>query len=232
MSKNFIDYDIWTPQGVEKPGIMIILDPGHGGVYSGKYATAPSKMYDHGSFVFYEGENNRKVTVELAKKFQQNNIAHSFTTTSNILDESLDARGVKVGRIVSAYPKYIHLLLSIHANASSATSARGVEYWTTKELNDSDYAANIYFPYLYNFGFKVRLNRESENEYDKEESWKILRIAEKKGCMALLLELGFFSNKEEAAIMLTPEWIDNAAEALLQGTQKLITKIQTDGSVR
>ena len=228
--KNFIDYDIWVPQGTDKPGVMIILDPGHGGLYNGKYTTAPAKMCDHGDFVFFEGVFNREMVIKIANQFKKNNIAHAFTTISN-LDESLDARGVKVGNIKSSYHKYNHLVMSIHANAGPP-QAHGTEFWTTKELNDSDLAANFFFPYLQETGFKLRINREKENEYDKEESWKILRLSEKKGCMAILWEMGFFTNREEAITMLTGEWQDKVALSLLKGTQDLIKQIQTYGTIK
>ena len=230
MSKNFVDYDFWIPQGQDKPGVMVILDAGHGGRQGGVYTTAPSKMCDFGDFVFEEGVQNRLVVKALADKYKTYNIAHTFTTTSNN-DESLDERGVRIGHIVSAYPKYHHLLMSIHHNAGVST-AHGSEFWTTIGITDSDYAATIMFPRLYDLGLTVRINRAKTNEYDKEESWKILRLAEKKGCMAILWELGFFSNREEALKMMDGEWIGNAANALYMGTRDLITKLQKDGSVR
>lgn len=228
--KNFVDYDIWTPLDVEKPGVMITLDAGHGGRVAGIYTTAPAKMYNHGDFVFEEGVNNRILVKNLATKFKNNNIAHAFTTISNN-DESLDDRGIKIGHIVSSFPKYHHIVLSIHANAAGE-SAHGIEFWTSKELNDSDYAANIMFPYLYDVGFKVRVNRAKENEYDKEANWKILKLAEKKGCIAILYEMGFFSNREEALKMLEDEWVGTATNALLKGVKDLITKLKKDGTVR
>lgn len=228
--KGYIDYDIWVPQGGEKPGVMIILDPGHGGILNGKYTTAPAKMFNHGDFVFYEGVFNRAMVIKIASRFKIHGIAHAFTTTVNS-DESLDARGIKAGNIKASYPKYHALVMSIHANAGP-TSARGVEFWTTKEVNDSDLAANFYFPYLQETGFKVRINREKDGEYDKEESWKILRLAEKKGCMGILWEWGFFTNKEEATTMLTEEWQNKVADSILKGTQDLIKQIQTYGTVK
>ena len=228
--KGFMDYDVWTVQGGEKPGVMTILDAGHGGRVSGMYTTAPSKMFDFGDFVFEEGVQNRTLVKQLADKLKANNIAHAFTTISNY-DESLDERGVKIGHIVSSYPKYHFLVLSVHANAGEG-SAHGAEYWTTKDLNDSDYAANFIFPYLYDLGFSIRINRAKPNEYDKEESWKILRLAEKKGCMAILMEMGFFTNREEALKMLTDEWQGTAVNALYKGIVDIINKIRTDGTIR
>ena len=228
--KNFVDYDIWVPQNVEKPGCMMILDAGHGGIHNKQYTTAPYKMCDFGDFVFYEGEVNRILVSKLAAKFKENSIAHAFTTTSN-LDESLDARGVKIGNVVNSYPKYHHTLLSVHHNAAGE-SAHGTEFWTTHGINESDYAANIYFPRIYEFGLKFRINRAKENEYDKEENWKILRLAEKHGCSSILFEIGFFSNREEALKMLEDEFQNNVVNALYKGTVDLITKIKRDGTVK
>jgi N-acetylmuramoyl-L-alanine amidase len=228
---NFIDYDAWVSQEYDKPTVMFILDAGHGGRINGKYTTAPAKMYDHKDFVFEEGCFNRDIVKLLAKKFMKKNITHAFTTISNF-DESLDVRGQKIERIVKAYPAYTHAVLSIHGNAATNTSANGVEIWTTKTLNDSDYLANIYYPHLYNFGFRFRINREKENEYDKEESWKMLRLAEKHGAMGLLLESGFFTNRQEALTMLSTDWQEKATDALLNGSLDVIDKIKRDGGIR
>ncbi len=228
--KNFTEDQIWVSQDANKPGVMIFLDPGHGGIVYGKYTTS-GKQYDHVDFQFYEGWFNREVVKLLSTRFKANNITHAFTTISNY-DESLSDRIVHISNIMKTYPKYHHVLLSVHGNAAGVESASGVEFFTTPGITGSDYAANLYFPYLYDLGLKMRINRAKPNEYDKESNFFIIRKAEALGCIAMLFELGFYSNREEALKMLDPEFQGTAANALLKGTRDLITKIQTNGSVR
>ena len=228
--KNFIDYDIWASTTEGKPGVMVFLDPGHGGLIMGKYTTA-GKQFDHGTFQFFEGVWNREIVKQLSVKFKNNNITHAFTTISNH-DESLSERIFKISNIIKSYPKCNFILLSIHANAGGVESANGMELFTTPSLTDSDYAANYMFPYFYNLGLKVRINRAQNNEFDKESNFYIIRKAEELGCIAMLYEGGFFTNKEEATKMLESEFQGNMVNALFMGIKDIIIKIKTDGTVR
>lgn len=210
--------------------IVVSIDCGHGSLINGVYQTK-GKMCDHGDFVFYEGHFNRQIGKALAQKYWNNNISYTFITISN-KDESLAQRIEYLGHFVGAHKKCKHVLLSLHANAAGVEEAKGFEYFTTKGITDSDFAANFFYPHMLNLGMKMRVTAIKDNEYDKESDFYIIRKAEALGCMGLLMESGFFTNKEEAAKMLTPEWQTIYVDALYKGTVDLITKIKKDGSVR
>lgn len=231
--KNFVDDNkiprLRIDQDSEYP-LLVYIDCGHGGEIQGVYQTA-GKQWDFGDFKIYEGVQNREIGKLLAQKFIDNHISYCFTTISNT-DESLQQRIEYVQHVVKSYPKYKHILLSIHADATNEESnANGVSLYTTPKLTESDYAANVYFKHIYDLGLKVRINRAKEDEYDKEANFFIIRKAEELGCVAMLLELGFFTNREEALKIMQPEFQGNAANFLYKGTVDLIAKYKQDGNL-
>jgi N-acetylmuramoyl-L-alanine amidase len=210
---------------------LVHLDAGHGGTVNGVYQTA-GKQWKYDDFTILEGVENRNIVKQLVQKFYTNHISYNLTTISN-KDESLADRMEYLERIVKAYPKLTHVFLSVHHDATEKESnAKGVSFYTTPGITDSDYASNYYFPYLYDLGMKVRVNREVPNQYDKEASFYVIRKAEKFGCMAMLFELGFMTNREEALKIMQPEHHEAAAAALYKGTVDLLNKIKRDGTVR
>ena len=112
----------------------------------------------HGDFQFYEGQFNRQIGKALAQKFWNEHISYTFTTISNT-DESLPLRIEYLGHFMKQHPNHTHILLSIHGNAAGVESASGFEFFSTPGITDSDYAANIYFPYMYDLDMKMRVTR-------------------------------------------------------------------------
>ena len=228
---NFID-DKTTPRlRIDQDSLyplLIHVDPGHGGIFNGTYQTL-GKQWDFGDFQIYEGQQNRIVAKLLAYKFMANHVSYNFTTISNY-DESLSHRMEYVKHVMKSYPKYKHLLLSIHADATNEESnANGVSFYTTPNITDSDFASNYYYPYLQELGLRVRITRATANEYDKESNFYVIRKIEEFGGMGILTELGFMTNREEALKILTPEFQDSAATALLKGTLDVINKLKSNG---
>lgn len=210
---------------------IVHLDAGHGGMVNGVYQTA-GKQWDYGDFHVYEGVVNRAIVTHLVEKMFQNHISYNLVTISNH-DESLAARMMYVDRIAKSYPKQSHIFLSVHHDATaSESSANGCSFYTTKGITDSDYAANLYFPFLYDLGMKVRVNRARKLEFDQESNFYVIRKAEESGCIALLFELGFMTNREEALKIITDEHQITAANALYEGTLAVLEKIEKDGTVR
>ena len=185
----------------------------------------------HGDFQFYEGQFNRQIGKALAQKFWNEHISYTFTTISNT-DESLPLRIEYLGHFMKQHPNHTHILLSIHGNAAGVESASGFEFFSTPGITDSDYAANIYFPHMYDLDMKMRVTKNEKNEYDKESNFYIIRKAEALGALALLFELGFYTNREEALKMSSALWQETAVNALYKGTRDVINKVKQDGTIR
>lgn len=214
-SEFFIDYD----QFITPSDWIIGIDPGHGGVIDGLYQTAPNKMYDHKDFVFYEGEFNRVIAVRLAKMLFESDISHYFTTNSN-LDVSLQLRVNRSNNLKRLYKDKKHLFLSIHANAApkGQESARGIEVFTSKGDTKADPMATIIFNNLGKIGWKMRSD-VFDGDVDKEANFFVLR---KTKVPAVLVELGFYTNKQEAMMLLTEQIQTDLAKSLYDSIVEII----------
>lgn len=178
---------------------LIGIDPGHGGMVANHYETYPDKMYEHPDFSFYEGVFNRQIASGLALLLYKENISHFFTTTSNY-DVGLNVRVIRANNLKKLYPEKKHLLLSIHANAApkGQEAARGIEVFTSKGDTEADPHATVVFNYLSKMGWKMRKDM-LDGDPDKEANFYILRHTISP---AVLVELGFYTNYEEAKLMM------------------------------
>jgi N-acetylmuramoyl-L-alanine amidase len=172
--------------------MRIGLDPGHGGLKNGVYQTAGKRSLNpvDGDW-FYEGVNNRIYAKEYAKVLEK--AGHEVVF---IVDPD-DPTDVPLStRVTIANAKDLDLLVSIHSNAASNTSARGFEVFTAPNASKM---SNMYadewikqmramFPELRNRGHK------------KSNFTMIARPT----CPAILLELEFHSNDD--AVRLLRDW--------------------------
>jgi N-acetylmuramoyl-L-alanine amidase len=198
---------------------MILLDAGHGGIHPEfGYTTAPNKMFRHvindKVHTFNEGEWNRiyvKHLIGLIALHNQINptrliefreIHHPYK------DTPLSERALLVNEIVKEQnTKRVYrnktsescLLISFHFNASPRHNATGFEIFTSKGKTYSDEVATQYYneflenSYLKEYGMKWR-GDWSDGDPDKEENFFMLK---KTNCPSVLVEHGFFDNKQE-----------------------------------
>lgn len=210
---NFIEYT----DHITDSNVLVVIDAGHGGIVNGEYDTAPNKMFDHGDFVFYEGVFNRQIAIKFAKKLKDNGISHAFTTNSNY-DISLPVRVSRANNINRLHRgKYVYFV-SIHGNAAGTRKANGVEAFTSPGVTDSDYIADAYLNDLNDLGWRMRYGRDEYLERDKESRFYVLVNTI---CPAILLELGFFTNKEQAKNMMKPDVQDKIVNLMYKSHLKV-----------
>lgn len=186
---------------------IVCIDPGHGGMVDGIYDTAPNKMYKHPDFTFYEGVYNRNIANYLASFLREANISHIFSTNSN-LDVSLELRVNRWNNYVKVFqPGKEYLYLSIHGNAApkGIESATGIEVYTSPGLTPSDPYADIIYKNLETMNWKMRKDI-ADGDYDKEAAFYVLQHTV---TPAVLVELGFYTNYEEARLMMkdATQWL-------------------------
>lgn len=203
---------------------IIAIDPGHGGIINGDYQTAPKKMYDHGEFIFYEGDFNRKVSSYLAELLLKDNLSHFFTTITNY-DPTLSLRVTRANNFNRKYKKKKQLFLSIHGNAApkGQESARGIEVYTSKGETKADKCATVIYKELEKMGWKMRKDTV-DGDPDKESNFYVLKYTQ---APAVLAELGFYSNFEEAKLMMKKETQIELANRLFDAI-KIITQHNND----
>jgi len=211
---DYIDHVSWIP---EENNVLFCLDPGHGGIVNGKYTTAPGKMSDHGDFIFYEGIFNRQITVKLAEIMRKSSYNYLLSTISNI-DISLPLRIQRAKNYYKLYKKMHHVFLSIHGNAAGIESARGIELYTSPGETVSDKIATYYFNRLKTLGWKMRTDY-CDGDPDKESKFYVLTQTP---MPAILFELGFYSNKNEALLMMQDDIQMQIANLIADGCRDIV----------
>lgn len=189
--------------------MKILIEPGHGGLdQNGKYVTAGKRMVKDG-IVFYEGVNNRRVGKAIVEA---------------CLDKGLDAqllfddwRDMSLGtRVALANSIYFQnnkkvLLISIHSDAAGNGkewhSASGI---TTFIFDNAGKLSQRYANVIHN-ELICELDGLTKNRGVRRANFQILRET---ACPAMLLELGFHTNKEEVQKMLTDEWLQKVVKAI------------------
>lgn len=210
----------WTPHITYLPDkylFNVYVDPGHGGLINGEYTTAPAKMYDHGDFVFYEGVYNRQVADKLISKLRAQIINYKVVAPSQH-DEPLYKRVSRARNHALSFPMHKSLYLSLHGNAAGTESVSGIEVFTSPGLTDSDWMATIIFNNLKELGSRMRYDL-SDNDPDKEARFYVLT---KTPMPAVLVESGFFTNREEAKRMMSESYQDKLADLLVKSIKGII----------
>lgn len=185
-----------------------LIDAGHGGVdMFGNYVTAPKKMFDHGDFKVYEGVTNRAIAEKLAIKLSGACIDFEIIH-DEVEDISLGSRVAKADSLHAQHRNCVYL--SIHSNAGGG---RGIEVFTSKGQTKSDKIAQIFFDVFEKTGkWKMRKDQRDGDD-DKEANFYVLR---KTDCPALLVELLFFDNREEALYLMSEEGQEELSQKLFE----------------
>ena len=207
------------PKKTSHSKILVLIDAGHGGIDAkGNYTTAPSKMFKHPHFTFFEGVYNRQVAKKLAEKLQAEGIEFEFVH-HEIKDLSLSERYNFVNKR-SKERKCI--LFSIHGNAAANLGANYFSVWTSPGQTESDKIATILYQELQKEFPNERFSSQNE---DGDVDWEAnFAMVAKTICPAVLSENGFFSNEKQATKMLTDEWQNKVAQAHFNTVLKYISK--------
>lgn len=208
------------PKGPSK--YLYIFDPGHGGIINSKYQTSGkrSPRFDSG-FVLYEGVNNRDNVSRLIKIFKDNNL-----DCVDIVDSQKDIPlSTRIARANKLAKERKCIYISVHSDAAGNGKdwhpASGVSVYTSKGQTASDPIAELVINKLEDQlkeSVKWRFDTWTDKDKDKEANYAVLK---KTSCPAILLELGFHSNKEESKRILTDEFKEKVCNAILSAALEL-----------
>lgn len=234
----------------EKPAVhyrvgAILIDPGHGGKDPG----ARGKAVVGGKTIeIREKDIVLKVSQELherlTKNFPDKKIIMTRTDdTYPTLEERVEmANSVKLNEHEAI------LYVSIHANAAFNTKSSGFEVWYLssdyrRTVIDSDASAESreILPILNSMmeeefttesiliaksimdGLAEQIGGLSRNRGLKEEAWFVVRNAR---MPSVLVELGFVSNPEEAALLADSEYLRKCAVGIYNGLTSFISHFE------
>jgi N-acetylmuramoyl-L-alanine amidase len=196
----------------------IILDRGHATLDTkGNYIT-PGKQFEfENGLRVYEGYENQKYVEALAKEALKAKLNVVYTVNpTDATDPSLVSR-VKIANRLPNKDSLFYL--SIHNNAGKG---KGTEVFTSKGDTRSDkYAESIIYEIQKALPTRIIRTDLKDKDKDKEEDFYVL----KQTIMpAVLMEYGFFDNKEDYEFLSNPANIELFAKATIAGIIK--TKIK------
>lgn len=186
---------------------IIVIDPGHSGVM------------EPGAVNHELGLTEANITLSASRRVQevlQMKFGHSvhLTRVGDIDNDELTWRGQRANELNA------DLLVSIHCNAAENKSAEGFEAFTTPGVTRSDKAAEYILEAIEEAFPELSARYDLvDGDKDKEARFTVITTPD---CPAVLLEIGFISNNEEALKMNDPVFQQRYAEAIASGINRFI----------
>ena len=140
------------------------------------------------------------------------------TKSTSEYDVSLKERVVTANKFHKDNPDSVYF--SMHGNASGSGSAHGIEIFTSVGQTKSDELATIVFNSIVEMfpDEKYRQDTWSDGDADKEANFYVLKNT---SMPAMLLEMWFFDNLEDAKKMNDVEIRHQVAKAIVNGFEKI-----------
>ncbi len=227
----------------------VVIDPGHGGIDPGTnhWETIGGKRVD-----VVEKNITLKVGLELYKDLTKGlPDVRIVLTRTNDTYVSLEQRTEIANRVPLA-PDEAMIFVSIHANASFDPKANGYEVWylpptyqrSVLDPNTLPERAKDLYPILNSMreeeytiesvllGKKILAGIHGEvgqamiDRGLKEQSWFVVRNAK---MPAVLIELGFVTNPQEARLLLRDEHLKKMAAGIYNGVRDFISFFDSTG---
>lgn len=186
-----------------EPGMVVVIDAGHGGADPGKV----------GGYGTLEKDINLSIAEKLRTRLEQNGCRVVMTRESDDGLYSENARNRKredmearVRVISEANPV---LVVSIHQNSFPDASCKGAQMFYYKDSEDSKKLAEILqkqFPEVLQDG-NTRQAKANSDYY----------LLRKTSCPVVIAECGFLSNAAEEALLVSDVYQEKVAEALCLG---------------
>lgn len=182
---------------VQKRGILVAIDPGHGG-------------YDNGSNIdgIYEQEITLDISLLLADKLK----AMGYDTL--LLREDNETHLFPEERVEKAEKAKADLYISIHVNTfDSDTSVSRLETWYCEDSVKSEQLARLV------------QNRAAEAAEAKDRGLKetdeliVIRDAAMPSC---LVETGFLTNRAERMALVSKDYQEKLAQGIAQGIDEFV----------
>jgi N-acetylmuramoyl-L-alanine amidase len=241
--ENLVRFFQTASESAEQPRVAVILiDPGHGGSDAGAVGcfveNKEQRRIQEKEVVL---EVSRRLNALLVQAFPDKNI---MLTRSEDLYLTLEQRAALANDITLGEHEAI-LFLSLHANASFNSTARGYEVWVLpdeyrRELIDSSALdeeqraiapiLNVLLEEEYSIesitlarsvldSFDREIGELSVNRGIREESWFVVRKAK---MPSILIELGFVTNPEEARLLAQEAYLQKLAQGIYTGVLRFV----------
>jgi len=178
----------------------ILIDPGHGGVDPG----AVNKKYG-----IQEKDLNLEISKKLGDILEEKNIRVLYTREDDNVPWITQMESLRKRVEIEGYVKP-DLFVSIHINSSLRPTSTGFEVWCTTENSESEILANQ----ITNEIKKIRYTEDRGLKYKEDND---LYVINRVDSTAVLVELGFISNYEDLAFLLSEDGKNQCAEGIATG---------------
>jgi N-acetylmuramoyl-L-alanine amidase len=241
-----VDMDLNYPESSGHRIAAILIDPGHGGKDSGAVGR---HRVNNQSMVVQEKDVVLDISKNLYKKLKSKYKDKKILLTRN--DDSypdLESR-VEMANNVRLKENEAVVYLSVHANASFNTKAKGFEVWYLppdyrRDLIDEksvEKGNEEIIPILNTMleeeytlesillarniinGLKISTGNKTINRGLKEETWFVVRNAK---MPSVLIEVGFVSNEEEAQLLNSDDYLKKLTDGIYNGIEDFIENIE------
>ncbi|QKS69819.1 N-acetylmuramoyl-L-alanine amidase CwlD [Paenalkalicoccus suaedae] len=199
-------------------GMVIVLDPGHGGVDGG--AVSKSGLV--------ESEVTLNISLLLRDFLQEAGAVVLMTREANndLATDAGSIRGRKTEDLTkrAAFIKAADadLLVSVHANAIAEAQWRGAQTFYHLQVEESEVLAK---------SIQASLVYQLENTAREAKPIHHVYVLKHSAIPSALVEVGFLSNPEEAAELGTADYQQKVAASIYEGimTYRMIEARKTDG---
>lgn len=222
----------------------ILIDPGHGGKDPGASATF---MINGKKTTVVEKDINLRVGLKLfdmlSKAYPKKRILMTRSTDKylSLEERTTIANSVKLGENEAV------LYLSVHVNASLDKGATGFEVWylspgyrrqvidskssedkslltILNSMMEEEYTTeSILMAKFIEDGINAQVGSQSPRRGIKEEEWFVVRNAK---MPSVLVETGFLSNEQEAALLSDDEYLKKMSLGIYNGLGAFITHFE------
>lgn len=172
---------------------LVVIDAGHGGTDPGAISVTKKKEKD--------------LNLSIVKKVEA--LLKKETQLDYVLTRSTDVYVTLQDRAKLANNLNADVFVSIHANSGSAT-ASGVETYYTRQ--ESVPFANVMHKYLV----------KSSGLSDRKVRAKSLHVTRETTMPAVLLEVGYLSNKSDEALLYTEKFQNSVAQGVVDGIKEYL----------
>lgn len=202
----YIYVHIGNPRDIYKN--IVVLDPGHGG-------TASGAVY----FGTKEKDNNLKILYTLGKKYFESDpweMKVYYTRTTDV-DKSLDERCAFAGQVGA------DLFVSLHMNASTASSAHGTEvYYSSSNAKTLSGMTSKTLATLFVNNLTSKLGTLNRGPVAARYN-----VVHKNTVPAVLIELGFLSNKSDHDLITNSAFQEKAVKEIYETLLQVFEKYPT-----
>ena len=204
----------WEPSDTEPsplpPTLTVVIDAGHGGEDGG--AVSKSGLY--------EKDLNLQIASRLCEMLKANGVNVVMTRTEDILlyDRTVDYQGRKKALDLAARKKIAEetpgcIFVSIHMNSYPQPQYRGLQVWYSANNPDSLLLAQ-------SIQQTVAASLQSDNNRQVKRANSAIYLLHHLHVPAVLVECGFLSNPEEAALLADEEYQQKLTLLLFQAIMK------------